>query len=73
MISLAWARLKDEIEKLLADLDNFKIIDTSKSPLFEYWNKFINCIAPILHDLTGSFLKGDWNLHLTWGIPLDFH
>ena len=40
-----WGKLEDDIENLLEDLDRFRITCSSRSPLFEYWDKFINCIA----------------------------
>ena len=50
LIGVAWGKLEDNIENLLEDLDSFRITGSSRSPLFEYWYKFINCIAPVLRD-----------------------
>lgn len=36
LISVAWARLEDEIANLLANLENFRITGSLRSPLFEY-------------------------------------
>ena len=62
---VTWGKLEDDVEKLLEDLDSFGITGSSRCLLFEYRGKFINCIAPVLHDLTRSFHEGDWNLHLS--------
>ena len=47
-ISVKWARFQDRTANLLADLDNFRKTGYSKCPVFEYWNKLTNCVAPTL-------------------------
>ena len=75
LIGVEWAKFEDRIDSLLTDFDNFRENGSARSPIFEYWDKFINCIAPILRNLTRSFREGNWNLHLSAvrrAIPLCF-
>ena len=59
-----WERCENEITHLNMKLDQFKQ-GCEKSSTVRYWNTFINDVAPVLRDLTGSFCEGDWDLHLS--------
>ena len=65
LIRTIWSSLEKELKTFIAEFDVFKRDGCSKSPMFNYWNKFVNDIAPALFDLTRSLREGDWNLHLS--------
>ena len=65
LIRTIWSSLEKELKTFIAEFDAFKRDGCSKSPMFNYWNKFVNDIAPVLFDLTRSLREGDWNLHLS--------
>ena len=48
-----------------ADCDAFKRNGCKSSQQFEYWNTFLNEIAPVLRDLTRSHREADWKLHMS--------
>ena len=45
--------------------DKYKEEGKLKSEQFQYWNKFLEEIIPILRDLTRSHQEGNWKLHLS--------
>ena len=65
LIRNQWEHLEVDMSKLMTDLNKFRESCAKQSPLFAYWDKFINSIFPILRDLTTSFRQGDWKLHLS--------
>ena len=48
------------MSKLVTILNKFQESCVKQSPLFAYWDKFINSIFPILRELTTSFQQEDW-------------
>ena len=45
--------------------DKYKEEGKLKSEQFQYWNKFLEEIIPILRDLTRSHREGNWKFHLS--------
>ena len=56
---------KEKMSDFTEVFDKYKEEGKVKSEQFQYWNKFLEEIIPILRDLTRSHREGNWKLHLS--------
>ena len=61
----SWTKHQANLSGFTADLDTFKQNGCKSSQQFEYWNTFLDEIAPVLRDLTRSNREADWKLHIS--------
>ena len=60
-----WNTYKNMLSQFQDALKDFKEKRSKSSEQFEYWNIFLEEIAPVLRDLIRSHLEGNWCLHLS--------
>ena len=65
ILQQTWERCETEITHLTIKLDQFKQQNCEKSSTFQYWNTFVDDVAPVWRNLTRSFGEVDWDLHLS--------
>ena len=61
----SWVKHQANLSELNADFNAFKRNGYKSSQQFEYWNTFLNEIAPVIRDLTRSHREADWKLHMS--------
>ena len=64
-IKSAWKCCQNEINELNEAFSLFKDRCSKASERFQYFNIFLERIAPVLRDLTRSYRESNWELHLT--------
>ena len=64
-IQRKWRQCKEKMSDFMKIFDKYKEEGKLKSEQFQYWNKFLEEIFPILRDLTRSHREGNWKLHLS--------
>ena len=64
-IQRKWRECKEKMSNFMEIFDKYKEEGKLKSEQFQYWNKFLDEIIPILRDLTRSHREGNWKLHLS--------
>ena len=64
-IQRKWREGKEKMSDFTEIFDKYKEEGKLKSEQFQYWNKVLEEIIPILRDLTRSHREGNWKLHLS--------
>ena len=64
-IQRKWREGKEKMSDFTEIFDKYKEQGKLKSEQFQYWNKFLEEIIPILRNLTRSHREGNWKLHLS--------
>ena len=65
-IQRKWREGKEKMSDFTEIFDKYKEEGKLKSEQFQYWNKVLEEIIPILRDLTRSHREGNWKLHLAF-------